>query len=291
MTLYSLFGQPASPPGTLSATATFRAWGTDFNMSAGVYLTGIWVYSAPGATVLPSEIGIYYNADRGVIAGTHVTSPSWSGPAGSGWVKASFPSVYLDSPTPHRVVVGGAGQWLWSQAGYWTTAAAISNGPLSLPAATSNSYFVTSGPPISFPTTSSAINPWVDVEVSDTGTGPGPVTGSAQVALSASGAAAKTARGTASAVVSLSASAQSAKTGKGAGGAALSVSASAAVRKLAVLSGAAILSLSAAQAPAAVRQLDPSLLGGTVSRVRYDGSIAAGTAAVITSTSPGGSIT
>lgn len=77
---------------------------TEFSASQSAPLSGIWFYSAPGATALPSQCGVFRVSDHALIASN--LSPSWSGAAGSGWVKCAFDgSVTLTANTSYKVAV------------------------------------------------------------------------------------------------------------------------------------------------------------------------------------------
>ena len=163
----------------LSASGDASAYtiGTQFSVSETVGLTGIWFYSAPGQPVLPAECVIYDGDTGAEVSGTLNSSPTWSGVAGSGWVKCSYDgSVSLSSGVHYVVAVyyGGGSAWYSEIGGYWTSGAGgsgITNGPLSSPNSSSSlngQAPYTSGAGPAFPNGStSGYDFGVDVEVSD----------------------------------------------------------------------------------------------------------------------------
>lgn len=111
--------------GTTLATDTSAATLTmQFSLTQDAELSGIWWYSASGASLLPSQCGIYRTSDQTLV--TSKTAVSWSGAAGSGWVKCTFDgSVTLSANTHYKVAVFSAGGSDWYPAGnnYWSTGA------------------------------------------------------------------------------------------------------------------------------------------------------------------------
>lgn len=171
MTDYTLFGQPASPA-TLAADATAYTLGVEFACSVAAPLTALWFYSAPGAAALPGTIALYEVTGQVLV---HSETPSWSGAAGSGWVRAAFASPpSLTGGTNYRAAVlqASAANWYSSTSNYWSSgsgSAGITNGPLSAPASGSadnggtGSYAV--GATLAYPATGTPDNYWIDVEV------------------------------------------------------------------------------------------------------------------------------
>jgi hypothetical protein len=168
MSSYTLFSQGTTGGHDDSDTGT-QALGTVFTVSSSVSLTGIWQWSAPGCTKLPAECAVW-NADTGlIVAGTDNPSPSWSGAAGSGWVKVSYDgSVTLTQGINYTVSAwnstGTGGEWYGITAGSWS--GGITHGPLSCPDQASRF----TEPAATFLRPASAFgnfNIWVDVEVAD----------------------------------------------------------------------------------------------------------------------------
>lgn len=100
----TLFGQ-ANPTGVSGYATTTEngSYGVYFTVTASCNLTAIWFYSPSGATSLPTSTALYSTA-----AGTSGTllaqnsSPSWSGAAGSGWVRDnSFPATAVSTGTTY----------------------------------------------------------------------------------------------------------------------------------------------------------------------------------------------
>ena len=103
MTVYSIWDQAAESFAETGFTGTLA---TNFSLTSSTPLTGIWVYSPSGATPLPAACAIYDVNSMTAVAGTLDNSPSWSGAAGSGWVKRSYNgSVTLTASTSYAVAV------------------------------------------------------------------------------------------------------------------------------------------------------------------------------------------
>lgn len=179
MTESSLFAGAAVTGGTtLSGTTSYRSFGNVFTVSEPCALTGIGVYSISGATARPSECGIFV-VGGSAVSGTDNASPTWLPSTGTGWIRCTYDgTVILEPGTEYVVAAGGSGQWLCSDASYWSTgagASGITNGPLSAPGNTASpsgqGLFTSSGPPMPLPATSGAgRNPWIDVFVTPVGT-------------------------------------------------------------------------------------------------------------------------
>ena len=183
MTAYSIWSQGAVSGSVYSGAYTL---GTTFELSGSCPLTGIWFYSHPsGALALPTSCAIFDVASQTVVSGTLNSSPSWSGAAGSGWVKCAYDgSVTLAASTWYVVVVfyGGASIWFTGTAGEF--GGDITNGPVTAPdnadspAAAPQAPYV-SGASMAFPSTANSDwSFWVDVEVT-----PGGVAHTATAAL------------------------------------------------------------------------------------------------------------
>jgi uncharacterized protein DUF4038 len=117
---------------------------TEFALSKSCSLDKIWYYSPPGTAQLATSANIW-SITGGGLTGTlvaQVLSPSWSGPAASGWVSCAVPgsvvlpagkykvSVYNNAATPDNWGAKDA------NTDYWRTgdgANGIAWGPLSAP--------------------------------------------------------------------------------------------------------------------------------------------------------------
>lgn len=171
MAIYTLFSQTGG--GALAGSdATAYTMGVQFTVSQSATLNAIWFYSAAGAAVLPQTILLYAVTGQALV---HSETASWSGAAGSGWVRAAFSSPpALAASTAYKASVAqSTGQvWYSATSQYWSSGAGsggITNGPLSAPnnatSAQGQDTFDTSVP--AYPNTSfSAANYWVDPEVS-----------------------------------------------------------------------------------------------------------------------------
>lgn len=186
-TTYRLWPNTPSPS-VAAPKANDVTFGTEFILSSsGQGLYGIWFYSAPGVAVLPSACVIWGVVSQAKVAGTENLSPTWSGAAGSGWVKCTYNGdVALLINTRYRVAVYHDASALWrtNSAAYWTTgdgASGITNGPISaFSNATATVGQAVTGVGYVFPNTgASGQNFWVDAEVGDLFVAiPGSTTGS-----------------------------------------------------------------------------------------------------------------
>lgn len=177
MTMYTLFGQPASPA-TLTNDSADYTMGVQFSVSAsGCTLTAIWFWSAPGAGALPDSIALYAVAGASLV---HTEAASWSGAAGSGWVRAAFASPpSLTSGTSYKACIfENTGNFFYAGTShYWDTGSGsggITNGPLSAPAnsgADGGQDTFTNSSTLSYPSGSfNSANYWVDPEVTTSAT-------------------------------------------------------------------------------------------------------------------------
>lgn len=159
---------------------------TEFTLSQACRLNAIWWYSPAGAVDLPSRCTIWNSSTQLAVPGTDNTSPSWSGAAGTGWIKVAYDgSVILPAGTYKTSVFHAAlsNHWFADAGDYWHTtggagypgANGITNGPLSAPsdgASTSgqSSFRITT---FGYPATGdAAANDWTDVEVTPATTTP-----------------------------------------------------------------------------------------------------------------------
>lgn len=181
MTVYTLFGQAAT--GTaLTVDPTSYTLGVQFSVSQpGATLTGVWFYSAATAPVLPQTIALYAVSGASLV---HSESASWSGAAGSGWVRAAFASPpSLTSGTSYKACVlqNTGANWYSHTSNYWDVGAGsggVTNGPLSAPnnaGGDGGQDTFTQSAVLSYPVTSfNATNYWVDPEVTASTAAPVP---------------------------------------------------------------------------------------------------------------------
>lgn len=118
-------------------TANNFTLGTEFSLNAPCAINNVWFYSPSGVSQLPTEIGVYQVSGTTLVASN--ASPSWSGAAASGWVRASL-SGSLQAGVNYKVVVlNGAGTpsvWNGAVASYWSTgfgSAGLTSGPITAP--------------------------------------------------------------------------------------------------------------------------------------------------------------
>jgi len=117
MGVQTIWHQATTPASSGSFTGTL---GTAFTLSQAAPLTGIWYYSPAGAGALSTACAIYDVTSTTVVAGTLNSSPSWSGAAGSGWVKCSYGgTVTLNASQAYVVAayfnttVSSSGSFTW----------------------------------------------------------------------------------------------------------------------------------------------------------------------------------
>lgn len=172
MTTYTLFSQAATGS-SLAADNTNYTMGVQFSVNVtGCTLIAIWFYSAATAGSLPATIALYAVTGQTLV---HSEAATWSGAAGSGWVRAPFtspPSLTSGAAYKAAVFDNAGTNWYSATAHYWDTGAGsggASSGPLNAPnnagAAQGQDTF-TSGS-LAYPATSfNAANYWVDPEIS-----------------------------------------------------------------------------------------------------------------------------
>lgn len=178
MAVYTLFSQGATGS-SLTADATAYTMAVQFSVGvSGSTLTAVWFYSATGAGVLPQTILLYQVSGASLV---HSESASWSGAAGSGWVRAVFTSPpSLASGTSYKAAVAQNtnANWYSTTANYWSSGAGaggITSGPLTgvnNAGGDGGQDTFTTGVP-SYPSSSfNASNYWMDPEVTTSAPAP-----------------------------------------------------------------------------------------------------------------------
>lgn len=176
MSSSTLFSQAATGSSLVSDPSPYTM-GIEFSVSAAAALTAIWFYSASGATVLPAEIALFTVSGQSLA---HSEMATWSGAAGSGWVRAAFSSPPgLTASVNYRGAVQqpSSVNWYSATSHYWDTGAGsggITNGPLTAPDSAGSDVGQDSfdgGSSLSYPANSfNAANYWLDVEITVAGT-------------------------------------------------------------------------------------------------------------------------
>lgn len=192
MVTYRLW--PSSPAATLTADPVAYTMGTQFSVSQAATLSGVWFYSAAGAAVLPQTIALYQFIGSASLV--HSETASWSGAAGSGWVRAAFASPpVLTAGVAYKAAVlqNTAANWYSATAHYWDTGPGsngLTNGILSAPnntGANGGQCSYTAGSALQYPATSfNATSYWIDPEVTTGTTLQGAASLAATPALTAS---------------------------------------------------------------------------------------------------------
>lgn len=174
---YRLWPNFPTLPGAGTIDTTSYTLATEFQLTASATLNKIWYYSPASATALPDRCGIWNVSTQAVVSGTDKTSPTWSGPAGSGWVSCSYSGVTLPAGD-YKVAVfsGGGSKWYQVTINYWGTggpgASGITAGPITAPGlsdATSPGQSTYNPGSWAYPQTygtgSNGENFWIDIEV------------------------------------------------------------------------------------------------------------------------------
>jgi hypothetical protein len=178
MTVYTLFGQAATGSSVATDTGTYTM-GMQFTLSQRATLTGIWFYSASGANGLPAGCAVYRMTGAGtgaIVAGSENDSPSWSGAAGSGWVKCAYGGgPALTASTVYKVVIlkDATSKVYSATSHYWDSgpgASGLTSGIITAPnnagADGGQDAFANPSASLTYPASSfNASNYWTDVEV------------------------------------------------------------------------------------------------------------------------------
>jgi Domain of unknown function (DUF4082) len=183
---YRLWPNVPTPVSLVLDTANNFTLGTEFTLSQSCTLNKIWFYSPSGVTQLPTECGIWLVSGQTLVSGTHVSSPSWSGSAGSGWVSCSYSTVTLPAGDYKVSVFNGAGTpvaWNDSSFPYWANGSGGANGITAGPLSAPNNATATSPGQSTYHQGASFVWPdtyasgigsatyWVDVEVTPIASG------------------------------------------------------------------------------------------------------------------------
>jgi hypothetical protein len=164
--------------------------GTEVTFTAAVQLNAIRYYSPPDAVQVATDALLWDVGSQSPVTSTHVTSPAWSGAAGSGWVQATYASPPTISPGDYKISVANLnatpGVFNATTANYFTTgfgAADIVSGPITCPTAAHATppgqctYQDTTGSPaLVYPDlyiTGQGQNYWLDAVVTPVTTGSG----------------------------------------------------------------------------------------------------------------------
>lgn len=145
--------------------------------NATLTLTGIWFYSGPTANSLPTQIALFTAGPNGQVGSLiHSEAATWSGAAGSGWVRAAFaiPQT-LTSGALYKAAILIAGSTSLQYAPinhYWDTgagASGITSGVLNAPNSSNSNFGQDSfhiGNAVTYPDTSfQGSNYLIDPEV------------------------------------------------------------------------------------------------------------------------------
>jgi hypothetical protein len=182
MTVYTLFSQGATGTGGVTVDAQAYTLGVQFTVSvSGATLTAVYFYSDTGAAALPQTIALFAVSGASLV---HSESASWSGAAGTGWVRAAFsspPSLTSSASYKACALQTTAVNWYTHTSNYWSSGAGsggASSGPLSAPnnaGGDGGQDTFNASATLTYPATSfNAANYWVDPEVTTSSPAPGP---------------------------------------------------------------------------------------------------------------------
>lgn len=172
---WTLFGQAPAAPAISTLGLSNITVGMQFSLSVNARLTGIWMFSPSGATLLPTQVGVFVVSTQGLAVANF--GPTWSGTAGSGWVKCLFDgSFVLQSGIQYIVTMWSAtaNSCFAETTSFWSGggpgSSGITNGILTAPsdAASDHGQMPTTSPQASltYPSgTVHGVNVWIDVEV------------------------------------------------------------------------------------------------------------------------------
>ena len=176
MGLYTLLGCPPNPVGLQNNNANPYTLGVQFQATQTATLTAVWFWSPWTATVLPQTIALYSVSGHTLV---HSETASWSGAAGSGWVRAVFASPpALTANTSYKACVCSGSvsvNWFGNTGSWWTTGpggsgltAAVLTAPNNA-AADGGQCSYNAGSSLAYPATGSGgANYWLQPEVSAT---------------------------------------------------------------------------------------------------------------------------
>jgi hypothetical protein len=174
--VYTLFSQQPTGSSIAGDTSAYTL-GVQFSVSQAGSLTAVWFYSASGAGALPSTIALFTVAGGTLV---HSEAASWSGAAGSGWIRAAFTApALLTAATAYKacVLTPSGANWYSATSLYWSSGAGAggtTSGPLSAPnnaGASPGQDSFNAGASLTYPAgTFNAANYWVDPEFTVPGT-------------------------------------------------------------------------------------------------------------------------
>ena len=164
ITLFSQASETVSATGSNSGGTI----GLEFSVSSAGTLNALWLYSPSGWSLaaLPSTIALYKVTGTSLVVSQ--ASVTWSGSAGSGWVRAAFtspPSLTASTNYMAAAFLGAGSNWFtYNDAYSWPA----SNGPISAPAG--QGFYSTTATAVAYPSSQlSGYNWFLDLEVSPTG--------------------------------------------------------------------------------------------------------------------------
>jgi hypothetical protein len=174
-----------------------QTMGTMFSLSQPCLLNNIWLYSPDGVNGLPASTQIWDTASGSLVAGTNLAA-DWSGAPGSGWIANSYSGMNIVLPAGEYIATvynDTAETFYLETRGYFGSydgitgpaSAGLTNGPLSAPSNAQavnppggNSCYFEGGAAPTYPNDwdhdDGGENRWVDVEVTPSAGGTGPVT-------------------------------------------------------------------------------------------------------------------
>lgn len=164
-------------------TANNFTLGVEFSLNTPCAINNIWFYSPSGTTQLPTSIGVFQVSTQSLVASS--SSPSWSGVAGSGWVKAALAGNLQSGVSYKAAVCNGAAspvQWndaitdFWDPSNGWG-GSGLTAGPFTYPdtntADSPGQASYNPGATLTYPDTNAGPYDYlVDIEVTPSAGGP-----------------------------------------------------------------------------------------------------------------------
>jgi hypothetical protein len=119
-----LFPNMPAPINANDGDTTLAVSATAFSLSEACSLDKIWMFSPPGATVLPTRTAIWNTSTQTEVPGTDNTSPSWQVPGGGaaaaadGWIYVDYSSAGIVLPAGHYATsfYNGSGEVVYGEA-------------------------------------------------------------------------------------------------------------------------------------------------------------------------------
>ena len=100
--------------------------GLPFNLTSPAQVVRGWHYSPSGVTILPTRCGVWNASTMTEVASCSMTSPVWSGAAGSGWVSVTYaspPTLPAGDYVWSTFTSDNTHEWFYAQTEFFTSTA------------------------------------------------------------------------------------------------------------------------------------------------------------------------